>query len=1096
MTRLVRHATDRPFVTITVCLVLAALGALYTVRALTFQTSAVELLPPDRVYVERFKTYLRDFGELNDIVIAVEAPQIEQAKVFATRLAEDLQRPPSRTMRVAYRIDPDAFAGRALLYASIEQLTELRDKVTEHRAFLEAYAANPTLAQLVEGINLEIARRFAGRFVDLGLDEPVRLDPGFIDALLAAIAERLESRTPRGSPWGSVFTSERDERSGYFLSRDKKLLFMLVEPRRQAGNFTDNQELIASIRDRIAALRAEYPDVRAGVTGTPALGNDEMLTAFQDSEVATALACILTLLAVLLLFRRVVRPFLMFCVLLVSLAWSLGIITLTVGHLTVFSVMFISLFVGIGIDYGIYFLFRYEEEKALGRTVPTALAITAGQAGPGIFFAALAAAGTFGLLTLTEFRGREAFGFVAGVAILMAFVAMITLFPAVLVALDRRNSPVVPAVVPSAGRSRPAVRRLEWLTSYSRTILLAAGIATAFSLWALSTVGFDYNRLNLQAKGTESAIWELKVLASGRSAFPALASAATLDELRDKREGFARLPTVSEVVSVLNVIPERQAEKIDLIRALSAVVAPLRVGSPAAEDSRRLRTALTTLRERLGLAIREAGPEASTERLASADHRAQALLERLRDGGPETAGRLREVQEAFSTDFVAQLRRVQDNLAPRPMTVDDLPREVTRRFIGASGAFLLQIYPAVNTWDRDGVARFVAELRTVDPAATGSPVISYEAGRMMERAYFEGTLYALVLVIALSGIMLRRWREALLAVLPMILGTLWTVGVMWLVGLSFNLANVWALPLIIGASAEYGLNVALRHREAMVDGGPVLARSTVMAVLLNGLTTIAGFGSLMVARHQGIFSLGLLLTVGAAAGLVASLIVLPVLLRFWGRTERASTTGADVRRPATIVLVILGLLAPSPLAPIERAAAGEPTEQVQAAVAELYRLSSNAQASVDGRQRDAAATRVMDRLFDWKTMARQSLRQHWDERTAAERDEFTRLFAELFSRAYLARMNLVDASKFRYLGDRITGDWAMVDTQITTKRGSAINVVYVTARGGGPDWRVEDVRVEGISLLDSYRTQFSSIISRSSYEALVKRLRDRVKERG
>jgi phospholipid transport system substrate-binding protein len=129
-------------------------------------------------------------------------------------------------------------------------------------------------------------------------------------------------------------------------------------------------------------------------------------------------------------------------------------------------------------------------------------------------------------------------------------------------------------------------------------------------------------------------------------------------------------------------------------------------------------------------------------------------------------------------------------------------------------------------------------------------------------------------------------------------------------------------------------------------------------------------------------------------------------------------------------------------------------------------------------------------------MARQSLRQHWEERTAAERDEFTHLFAELFSRAYLARMNLVDASKFRYLGDRIAGEWAMVDTQITTKRGSAINVVYVTARGGGPDWRVEDVRVEGISLLDSYRTQFSSIISRSSYEALVKRLRDRVKERG
>jgi uncharacterized protein len=1096
MTRLVRHATERPLLTLVVCLVLAGLGVFHTARTLTFQTSAVELLPPDRVYVERFKKYLRDFGELNDIVIAVEAPDVEQAKTFATRLAEELRRPPLGASRVTYRVDPDAFSGRVLLYASSEQLTELRDKVTEHRAFLEGYAADPTLARLVDGINLEIARRFAGHFVDLGLDEPARFDPGFIDALLGAIGERLESRAPRPSPWGTLLTSSREERSGYFLSRDKKLLFMLVEPRREAGNFTDNQDVIAAIRGRIAALRVEYPGVAAGVTGTPALANDEMLTAFHDSAVATALASVLTLLAVLLLFRRFVKPLLMFLVLMVSLAWSMGLITLTVGHLTVFSVMFISLFVGIGIDYGIYFLFRYEEEKTLGRSVPVALAVTAGRVGPGILFAALSAAGTFGVLTLTEFRGIVEFGFIAGLAILMAFVAMITLFPAVLVLLDRRaGSPVGRPLSTGAGTTRPAVRRLERLTSYSRTILMAAAVATVFSIWSLSGVGFDYNRLNLQAKGTESAIWELKILASGRSAFPALASAATLDELRDKREAFARLSTVSDVVSVLDVIPGQQEEKLAIIREVAPVLAPVRVGAPTVEDPRRLRAALTTLRHRLALAIREAGPEVATTTLVAADGRTRALLERLRDPGPETTRRLREVQEEFRGDFVAQIRRVQDNLAPRPMTVADLPEEVTRKFIGRSGAFLLQIYPSVNTWERNGVARFVSELRSVDPAATGSPVISYEAGRMMERAYFEGTLYALILVIVLAGIMLRRWRESLLAVLPMILGTLWTIGVMRLVGLSFNLANVWALPLIIGASAEYGLNVALRHREAMADGGPVLARSTVLAVLLNGLTTIAGFGSLMVARHQGIFGLGLLLTVGAVAGLTASLVVLPVLLRLLAQTERAARRDAGVRKPAVTLLVIGALVVPLSLGPVEPAAAGEPTERVQAAVTELYRLASSSQGAVDGRQREAAVA-VMDRLFDWKTMARQSLRQHWDERTPVEREEFTQLFAEVFRRAYLARINLVEASKFRYLGDRITGDHAAVDTQVTTRRGSTLAIVYVTARDGSSDWRVEDVRVEGVSLLDSYRTQFSSIITRSSYEALVKRLRERLKERG
>jgi hypothetical protein len=193
----------------------------------------------------------------------------------------------------------------------------------------------------------------------------------------------------------------------------------------------------------------------------------------------------------------------------------------------------------------------------------------------------------------------------------------------------------------------------------------------------------------------------------------------------------------------------------------------------------------------------------------------------------------------------------------------------------------MQIYPAINTWERDGARVFVRELRSVDPGVTGSPVISYEASRLMETAYFQGTLYAALLVMLLAAVVLRRTLDVLLALIPLALGTLWTIGFMHVFGLSFNLANVWALPLLIGTGAEYGINVMLRYREQVADGTTTLPRSTVLAVLLNGLTTMAGFGSLMVARHQGIFGLGLILTVGATASLVSALVVLPVLLRLF-----------------------------------------------------------------------------------------------------------------------------------------------------------------------------------------------------------------------
>jgi predicted RND superfamily exporter protein len=133
----------------------------------------------------------------------------------------------------------------------------------------------------------------------------------------------------------------------------------------------------------------------------------------------------------------------------------------------------------------------------------------------------------------------------------------------------------------------------------------------------------------------------------------------------------------------------------------------------------------------------------------------------------------------------------------------------------------------------------------------------------------------MALVLALTAATFRNARDTALALLPLALGLGWTLGLMPLAGLSFDLANVWALPLLIGTGAEYGVNLVTRFREARVAGGPALARSTVLAVLLNGLTTIAGFGSLMVAHHRGIFGLGLLLTLGAAASLLAALVVLP-----------------------------------------------------------------------------------------------------------------------------------------------------------------------------------------------------------------------------
>ena len=884
---LVRLACTRPLLTVVLSVIVAAASATYSLRTLTFLTSARDLLPPGQTYVQRYEEYLREFGDLDDVTVVIEASRLPEAKAFASQLAQELRRSPERFKRVSYRIDPKQFEGRALLYLSTEKLGEIRDKVFDYQEFMESFAARPTLDQFIEGVSTQVASAFVSSFFDVGLsDGENHFDLRFIKELLGQISNRLDRPVPYRSPWGSLFTVDtRSKNAGYFLSEDERLLFVLIETTGEKGSFTGDRAAIETIRASVARLKREFPDVQVGVTGAPALANDEMVSAFQDSQVADLLAFALTLVILVLAFARVVMPVLMLGTLAISLCWSMSLITLFVGHLSIFSVMFISIVIGIGIDYGIYLLFRHDEERFLGRSVHQALETAAVRSGPGILIGALTAAGTFYVLMLTDFRGIQELGFVAGTSILVAWLSMMTLFPALIVLADRRSRARSHQAVPRAIRlERIRAPFIERLVHYPKTVLTSAAVLTVLSVLALGSVRFDYNLLNLQAPGAESVIWEHRILeTAGRSGYTALATANSLAELRQKASAFKALDSVSEVDSALLLIPADQPAKLRIIRDFAPIVAPVRVGIAESVDIERLAAALETLGRQFAIAAAEAPAGETRADIESVRDRIRQLLGKLRRIERDAAeAALGHLQDEIYQDFVSKFHSLQRNLKPRPVGLDDVPDDLRRKFIGTGNRFLLQIHPRVDIWDRDGAEQFTRELRSVDADVTGTPIVTFEAIRLMERGYRQGTVYAFILVAGLSFLLIRRVPETALALLPLGLGTLWTVGLMYVFELPFNLANLFGLPLIIGAASEFGLNVVLNYREGREHGGPLVTRSTVMAVLVNGLTTIVGFGSLMIANHRGIFGLGLLLTLGMIAALTASLVVLPVLLQ-WGR---------------------------------------------------------------------------------------------------------------------------------------------------------------------------------------------------------------------
>jgi len=174
-------------------------------------------------------------------------------------------------------------------------------------------------------------------------------------------------------------------------------------------------------------------------------------------------------------------------------------------------------------------------------------------------------------------------------------------------------------------------------------------------------------------------------------------------------------------------------------------------------------------------------------------------------------------------------------------------------------------------------------------------------------------------------------------------------------------------------------------------------------------------------------------------------------------------------------------------------AAGEATDQIRSHIDQMYRLVAQTGSASEGQE---AVRKVGDLMFNWLAMAQGALGQHWGERTPAERAEFVRLFGDVFERAYLSKIQLADAQRFAYLGDTIEGDHTVVRTQITTNNGTVIPVNYRAGMADGRTWRVYDLDVGGVSLVNNYRAQFNSIIARSSYPELVNRLKALRGQRG
>jgi len=242
---------------------------------------------------------------------------------------------------------------------------------------------------------------------------------------------------------------------------------------------------------------------------------------------------------------------------------------------------------------------------------------------------------------------------------------------------------------------------------------------------------------------------------------------------------------------------------------------------------------------------------------------------------------LSEFQQAFFDDVRSSFHSLKNENIDAPLTVLNLPAPLRDQFVGENGEFLLQVFPKADVWQRPNQAKFVADLRTIDPNATGAPVQLYEYESLLKHSYIQAAWYALIAIAIMVFIHFRSLVAVFLALLPVAIGTLWLAGMMGCFNIQFNLANIMTLPLVIGIGVTNGIQILNRFAEERTPG--ILSRSTGKAVLVSGLTAIAGFGSLVLAKHLGIRSLGEVMAMGIALCMIAGLTFLPAFLNLLGR---------------------------------------------------------------------------------------------------------------------------------------------------------------------------------------------------------------------
>lgn len=846
--KIVAACIHRPVLVILLGFLLTAASAYYAATHFAITTDTEELIASDVPYRQDEIAFAAAFPETQNLIIAVvEAGTPEGADEAADRLATALRAEPA-VFPVVRQPDTSQFLKEnGLLLMPTDALRETLGALEGGAPLIGALARDPSLRGLAGSIEGFVTQ----------MRDPAALEgtAPFLTALDGTLQAALDGRREDLS-WRAALSAGGD------MPADDTMRIVLVQPVLDFAAIEPGAASIARLRAVAAEAGFGAEDgPRLRLTGPVPLADEEFGTLKENAllNALLTLAAVAVLLFLALRSGRLIGAVL--ATLLVGLVVTSAVGLILVGQLNMISVAFAVLFIGLGVDFGIQLTTRYRAERfATGELKPAILRAADG-VGFSLTLAALSLVAGFFSFLPTAFKGVSELGLIAGLGMIIAFLASITVLPALMTILRLKpeKRPVDTAALAHVD---------HFIARHRKAVIAATALVTLAGVPFLIEVEFDSNPMNLRSGKVESvstfidltanpatAPNKLQVLVPGEADVAALA--ARLEAL----------PEVDHTISLSTFLPDGQDEKLALIAAARQAILPALAApaAPAPSDAETV-AALT----RAASVLEAAGGQLPAGSGLAGLGEAFAALSSASESTRTLAS------EAVFANFPRFRADLEAALSPtEPITREALPQELVADWVTADGRVRIEVSPAGDSNDNAVLKTFADAVRTVAPNASGPPIGITEAGNLIVRAFLEAGIFALVAITAILWLALRRLSDVVLALGPLVLAGIWTLEFAALIGLPLNFANVIALPLMFGVGIAFHVYYLIAWRNGVAD---VLASSLTRAIFFSALTTGTAFGSLWASSHPGTSSMGELLAISLVFTLIAAFVVVPAFL--------------------------------------------------------------------------------------------------------------------------------------------------------------------------------------------------------------------------